>query len=110
MTRTTMAQEHYTAESLTGKMAFSKAGHDQGKLFVIVGEEADTVRLADGKSRTAAFPKRKNKKHIQPVLHLPAEVTALLYDLKRQPEPDVSIRKAIKSYEKGLQEQAGDQS
>ena len=93
-----MMQEKYHPESLTGKMAYSKAGHDKGALFVITGEDAECVLLADGRHRTAASPKKKNKKHIQPVTHLPAEVAEILADPAQ--EPDVRIRKAIRLFQK----------
>ena len=50
---------------MIGSFATSKAGHDKGKCYVIVGEEDDFVYLCDGKSRMVSNPKRKRKKHIQ---------------------------------------------
>jgi len=48
-----------------GFFAESRAGHDKGKVFVIINASNEYVYLADGKSRTIANPKRKNIKHIQ---------------------------------------------
>ena len=50
---------------MTGKMAFSKAGHDKGKLYLIIKQEEDRVWLADGAGRGLLTPKKKNKKHVQ---------------------------------------------
>ena len=50
---------------MIGMLATSKAGHDCKEVFVIVREEEEYVYLADGKARSLAKPKRKNKKHIQ---------------------------------------------
>ncbi len=42
----------------------SEAGHDKGACFFVVGEEGEYLRLADGKTRKAAAPKRKKAKHV----------------------------------------------
>lgn len=52
---------------MTGMFAVSKAGHDKGRMYVILKEEGEYVYLADGKLRTVENPKRKKKKHVQPV-------------------------------------------
>lgn len=52
-------------ESMIGKFATSKAGHDKGKCYVIVGVEDEFVYLSDGRLKTMEAPKRKRKKHIQ---------------------------------------------
>ena len=43
----------------------SSAGHDKGKLFVVLAAEGEYLLLADGKYRKAAAPKRKKRKHVQ---------------------------------------------
>ena len=65
---------------MTGKLAFSKAGHDKGKLYVIVKEEGDALWLADGRTRSLEKPKRKNRRHIQPAgqAFTPEELEKLL--------------------------------
>lgn len=52
---------------MTGRFAASRAGHDRGVLYVIVAEEGDFVYLSDGRLRTPDRPKKKRKKHIQPM-------------------------------------------
>ena len=52
---------------MTGMFAVSKAGHDKGRMYIIMKEEGGYVYLADGKTRTIENPKKKKKKHIQPV-------------------------------------------
>ena len=44
------------------------AGRDQGKLFYVIGEDAELLLLANGKDRPLDRPKRKKRKHIQKVL------------------------------------------
>ena len=43
----------------------SLAGHDKGTYYIIVREDARYVYLADGRTKTAAKPKRKKRKHVQ---------------------------------------------
>ena len=49
----------------TGMAAVSLAGHDTGKLYIIVGVDTGYVYLADGELRTCEHPKKKKIKHIQ---------------------------------------------
>lgn len=50
---------------MVGCFATSKAGHDRRRLYIILKEEGDYVCLCDGRIRTVAKPKKKNKRHIQ---------------------------------------------
>lgn len=50
---------------MLGMFAVSKAGHDKGRMYLVIGDEGDAVYLADGKIRTLENPKRKKKKHLQ---------------------------------------------
>ena len=45
-----------------GKLARSKAGHDSGKIYVIIAENSAYVYLVDGRIRTLSRPKKKKKK------------------------------------------------
>ena len=60
------------------ELALSLAGHDKGHYYVVVGEEAEAVYVADGELKLLARPKRKNRRHIQPIRKLPADVAELL--------------------------------
>ncbi|MGN0157369.1 MAG: KOW domain-containing RNA-binding protein [Lachnospiraceae bacterium] len=50
---------------MTGMMAFSLAGHDKGKIYIIIEETQEYVYLSDGDIRPKENPKKKRKKHIQ---------------------------------------------
>ena len=50
---------------MIGMMAISKAGHDKGETYVIVGVDEKYVYLCDGRLKTLGNPKKKSKKHIQ---------------------------------------------
>lgn len=65
-----------------GNLAKSIAGHDKDQVFVIIKEESGYVYVADGKLRGLENPKRKNKKHIQPI--------------RQNQEPDIKSNEAIK--------------
>ncbi|MBR1692356.1 MAG: KOW domain-containing RNA-binding protein [Lachnospiraceae bacterium] len=80
---------------MIGKFAKSKAGHDKDRIYVIVSEDAEYVYLADGRIRTAATPKKKKKKHIQPILTDSGALTAKLK--AGQPVTDEEIKAAIKN-------------
>ena len=52
---------------MTEMFAISKAGHDKGQMYVILKEEGEYLYLVDGKTRGVDNPKKKKKKHVQPV-------------------------------------------
>ena len=84
---------------MIGNFAFSKAGHDKGKLYVIVAEEQDYIYLCDGRLKKTDAPKKKRKKHIQIVNRRVGE--ELLAGLEKgETMLDEKIKYAIKQYEK----------
>ena len=48
-----------------GMFAVSKAGHDKGRLYVIIEVDDSYVYLADGRLRPLDKLKKKKKKHVQ---------------------------------------------
>ena len=80
-----------------GYLATYKAGHDKGKVFVIIAEENEYLWIADGKARTVLHPKKKKKKHVQIIKVLEDDhVIQSLKDGKTVKEED--IRRIIKLY------------
>lgn len=73
-----------------GKLARSKAGHDSGKIYVIIAENSAYVYLVDGRIRTLSRPKRKKKKHIQ-IIHENYDVHNI---------DDVGIKRILKEWKK----------
>ena len=49
-------------DNYTGMLARSAAGHDKGKIYVIIAADSAYVYLVDGKSRTLEKPKKKKQK------------------------------------------------
>lgn len=80
-----------------GMFVTSKAGHDENQLYVIIGEDAEYVYLADGKYKTLEKPKKKNKKHIQIIREISEELKEKLQSGKVENE---DIKRAIKLYKK----------
>ena len=77
-------------------LAYSKKGHDKGRLYAIVAQDERFVYLADGKYKTCAHPKKKNKAHIQPVVHIPENIRMLLDE--NHPDRDTAIKRAIRLF------------
>ena len=72
-----------------GMLVKSKAGRDKGCIYVIISVKNEYVYLADGGLRPLSRMKRKNIRHLQPVLKRTAE------DISS----DIEIRRAIREYE-----------
>ena len=73
-----------------GMLARSKAGHDRGKVYVIINVDDAYVYLADGRIRTLDKLKKKKKKHVQLILRE--------YDITDA--TDVGIKWLLKSWSK----------
>ena len=74
----------------TGMLAKSKAGHDTGKVYVIMDIDDTYVYIADGRIRTLDKIKRKKKKHVQ-IICKKYDVTAI---------DDVAIKRILKEWNK----------
>lgn len=79
-----------------GKYMFARslAGHDKGRLYVVVGSENDSLLLADGRYRGLDCPKKKKRKHVQPDLHRSPYLEEL--EASGRVIRDEDIRKAVK--------------
>ncbi len=81
-------------EEYLGRIARSKAGHDKGKRFAVIGmaDEAH-VLIADGDARKIAKPKRKKPMHLAFENATLADIGAIL----AQPggTADAALRKAL---------------
>lgn len=82
---------------MTGYFATSKAGHDAGSLYVIVGEEGAFVYLSDGRLRSMDRPKKKSRRHIQ-VIRETVDGDLQKRLLGRETVFDHEIKYAIKQY------------
>ncbi|MDO4314028.1 MAG: KOW domain-containing RNA-binding protein [Eubacteriales bacterium] len=74
----------------TGMLARSKAGHDAGRVYVIMDIDDAYVYLADGRIRTLENPKKKKIRHIQLINRV--------YDVASV--NDAQIRRILKEFNK----------
>lgn len=81
-------------------LARSKAGHDKGKVYIVESETEEFVFLIDGVTKKIEAPKKKNKKHVQPIYRFPEEIKALIESLSTLKDTDV--KRIIKIYEKSV--------
>lgn len=79
-----------------GMLARSKAGHDTGRLYVIMKADPEYVYLADGTLRTLDRLKKKRRKHVQIIFQTPQILEQLMED--EQEFRDEHIKRAIKEY------------
>lgn len=80
-----------------GNLAKSLAGHDKGKIYMIIREEKEMVYLADGKNRPIERPKCKRKKHIQPIYQKEVSFSQIGESQIKQNE---AIKRVIQQYQK----------
>lgn len=85
---------------MIGQFVTSKAGHDKGTLYVVVAEAGDYVMLSDGLLKPLAAPKKKRRKHIQPIRQMISQET--LDALRNGTAKDEQIRYAIRHYQPGI--------
>lgn len=79
-----------------GMLAFSKAGHDNGDLYVIIKVDKEYVYLANGKNHSFEKPKRKNVKHIQIIKYIEKSIHEKLKENSKIQNED--IKRVIKLY------------
>lgn len=79
-----------------GNLAKSLAGHDKDRIYVILREEKEQVYVVDGKFHTVEKPKRKRKKHVQPIYKLD---TLNITEMMSPDEQNQTIRRVLKQYQ-----------
>lgn len=77
-----------------GMLAWSRAGHDKDRLYVIIKTEGEYVYLSDGRLKTVEHPKKKKIKHIQVKKTIPEEFLGLTGETMKNEE----IRKVIRRF------------
>lgn len=82
---------------MRGMFVRSKAGHDSKNVYIIYEETEEYVYLVDGKTKTIEHPKKKNKKHIQPIKKYRDEQIIDKINNKL-PIQNEEIKRAIKLY------------
>ena len=77
-------------------LAKSLAGHDKGRIYVVLGEDGNDFILSDGSHKLIDHPKRKRQKHIQLIKHLSNEINEKAKEFERW--DDSSIRFILNMY------------
>ncbi len=75
-------------------LAVSRAGHDRDTVYVVADSDREYVWLVDGRRRLLANPKKKKRKHVQVICHLPEG----LAEQVQAATLDAHIRKVISAY------------
>lgn len=86
------------------EFAKSLSGHDRNQIYLIKEKDEKFVYLVNGITKTLATPKKKSLKHIQVIRKLPIEITACLEETLT----DVSVKRAIKIYQKFINQKQED--
>lgn len=84
---------------MTGMFATSKAGHDKGKLYIIIKEDEEYVYLTDGRLKPVDAPKKKRKKHIQIIKKTDSKIRLSIEENREISNEEV--KRAIKEYGRG---------
>lgn len=79
-----------------GILVRSKAGRDKGHVYVIIDLDEKHVYVADGAERPLRHMKKKNSKHLQPILKMGVDGTP----------DDAAIRDAIRKYEEACEQKS----
>lgn len=81
-----------------GKIAYSKAGRDQGKVFVVVSVLDDEyVYVCDGSLRPVEKPKKKKVKHLEFTNIIAEEIESLL--MSDEKVTNAVIKRILQSYD-----------
>jgi ribosomal protein L14E/L6E/L27E len=76
-----------------GDAVISMAGHDVGRVYVIVNVEREYLFLVDGAYRTLMRPKKKKNKHVRGLgVRIAGEKLRSLDGLKVEAEKNAKIR------------------
>ncbi len=79
-----------------GSFLSSKAGHDKGKIYIIIRETEEYIYVSDGNVRGLEKLKRKNKKHVQPIGYTDVVLSEKLRN--QETVRDEEVKRAIKCY------------
>ncbi len=75
-------------------LAVSRAGHDKGKLYLVLTYSPEAVLLVDGISRTLDKPKKKKPMHVQIICHLDEDLKQKMQEVRT----DEQVREVLQAY------------
>lgn len=83
-------------ENLIGLVVKSRAGRDNGRLYVVISTEGEFIYVADGDVRKTDNPKKKKLKHIQKTNHFAEQIKNRLE--AGEVVENFEVRKALAEY------------
>lgn len=83
-------------ENLIGLVVKSRAGRDNGRLYVVIKAEGEYIYVADGDVRKTDNPKKKKLKHIQKTNQFAEQIKNRL--LAGEVIENFEVRKALAEY------------
>ena len=84
-------------EPMIGAVCVSRAGHDKGRAFLIVGvPETNYALICDGETRKLAKPKKKKCTHLHVEPHFAENIAESIAEGKKILDSDV--RKALQLF------------
>ena len=86
---------------MVGRLVKSLAGHDKESLYCVIREEQGHVYLVDGVLKLVENPKKKNKKHVQPIVKMKSDELEKKL-MQHMPIRNEEIKRFIKLYQKGI--------
>lgn len=60
-------------EITPGMLVRSKAGRDKDRVYAVIDLDEKYIYVADGDEKPIRYMKRKNRKHLQPILKMRAD-------------------------------------
>jgi len=89
-------------DPVVGRVAYSKAGRDKGRLFIVIGAvNEDFVLISDGDLRPVEKPKKKRIKHLEYTDMIARPILEILKEGKKPLNAD--LRAAIQEVGKLLE-------
>ena len=92
-----MAKKKDVNRFQSGQVVFSNAGHDRGKLYVLITLNGNSAVLADGVRKTIEQPKIKSLRHVDRTNYISPEIDSKLKEGSLLSNEDIS--KAIQLFE-----------
>ncbi len=83
-----------------GCIAISTAGHDVGRVYIVLKVNNKVSTVADGTKRSFINPKIKRVSHIKVLglIESPSDCIKQIYELKKEEEQNQKIRKLIEEF------------
>ena len=85
-----------------GSVVLAQAGRDREGLFFVVGEQDGFLLLADGRRRKLEHPKRKNPRHVCPVLTEGFDHRVIRKLQEGTPVTNRELRQALAAFKEGI--------